>query len=196
MSGSFEGETQKLNLVMGDGEGSKAKSSSGTVMAPMQGSLAMDLANVSDEEFEGDVDAEGRKRRNRARAHTISIRRLSKAELRRGREAFPETEYWRPKSRSECVDMERPCPFVSCKYHLYIDVHPVRGSIKVNFTDMDVWEMTETCALDIADRGGITLEEVGEIMNLTRERVRQVETAGLSKLAALNDVSRLKDYVV
>jgi DNA-directed RNA polymerase sigma subunit (sigma70/sigma32) len=31
-------------------------------------------------------------------------------------------------------------------------------------------------------------------MNLTRERVRQVETAGLAKLAALKDVARLKDY--
>jgi len=161
----------------------------------MDGSLALALAGSEDVDAESEDELGGRRRRNRARAHTISIRRLSKAELNRGRQLYPETEYWKPKSRSECVDMERPCPFVSCKYHLYIDVHPVRGSIKVNFTDMEVWEMTETCALDIADRGGITLEEVGEIMNLTRERVRQVETAGLSKLAALQDVMRLKDYV-
>ena len=45
--------------------------------------------------------------------------------------------------------------------------------------------MTETCALDVADRGGTTLEEVGAIMNLTRERIRQVEVKGLAKLAAL-----------
>jgi hypothetical protein len=136
-----------------------------------------------------------RKRRSRARARTISIRRLSKAELNRGRELFPETDYWKPRSRSECKDMERPCPFVSCKYHLFIDVHPVRGSIKLNFPDIEIWEMTETCALDVADRGGITLEEVGEIMNLTRERVRQVETAGLARLQEYRDVERLKDYV-
>jgi hypothetical protein len=136
-----------------------------------------------------------RKRRSRARARTISIRRLSKAELNRGRELFPETDYWKPKSRSECKDMDRPCPFVSCKYHLYIDVHPVRGSIKLNFPDIEIWEMTETCALDVAYRGGITLEEVGEIMNLTRERVRQVETAGLARLQDYRDVERLKDYV-
>jgi hypothetical protein len=136
-----------------------------------------------------------RKRRSRARARTISIRRLSKAELNRGRELYPETDYWKPKSRSECKDMERPCPFVSCKYHLYIDVHPVRGSIKLNFPDIEIWEMTETCALDVADRGGITLEEVGEIMNLTRERVRQVETAGLARLQEYRAVERLKDYV-
>jgi len=137
-----------------------------------------------------------RKRRSRARARTISIRRLSKAELNRGRMLYPETDYWKPKTRSECKDMERPCPYVSCKYHLYIDVHPVRGSIKLNFPDLEVWEMTETCALDVADRGGITLEEVGEIMNLTRERVRQVETAGLARLQAVQDIARLKDYVL
>ena len=136
-----------------------------------------------------------RKRRSRARARTISIRRLSKAELNRGRELYPETDYWKPRSRTECKDMERPCPFVSCKYHLYIDVHPVRGSIKLNFPDIEIWEMTETCALDVADRGGITLEEVGEIMNLTRERVRQVETAGLARLQDYRAVERLKDYV-
>ena len=141
-------------------------------------------------------DAEQRRRRrSRARARTISIRRLSKAELNRGRELYPEEEYWRPQSRGECAQMDRPCPFISCKYHLYIDVHPVRGSIKINFPDMEVWEMKETCALDIADRGGITLEEVGEIMNLTRERVRQVETQGLSKLQEVHDLSKLKDYV-
>jgi DNA-directed RNA polymerase sigma subunit (sigma70/sigma32) len=32
-------------------------------------------------------------------------------------------------------------------------------------------------------------------MNLTRERVRQVETAGLARLQAMDDVARLKDYV-
>jgi hypothetical protein len=167
-----------------------------TAEAPaVHGALALAIADEADVDGEGDETGRRRKRRSRARARTISIRRLSKAELNRGRMLYPEEDYWRPKTRAECADMERPCPFVSCKYHLYIDVHPVRGSIKLNFTDVEVWEMTETCALDIADRGGITLEEVGEIMNLTRERVRQVETAGLAKLAALEDVAKLKDYV-
>jgi hypothetical protein len=148
-----------------------------------------------DDEEGGDGRRSRRRRRDRARARTISIRRLSKAELNRGRMLYPEMDYWKPTSRAECADMERPCPFVSCTYHLYIDVHPVRGSIKLNFPDVEIWEMTETCALDVADRGGITLEEVGEIMNLTRERVRQVETTGLAKLEALRDITRLKDYV-
>src|ERR1035438_5017031 len=55
--------------------------------------------------------------------------------------------------------------------------------------------MAETCALDVADRRGTTLEEVGAIMNLTRERIRQVEVKGLAKLEALKDMSALRDYV-
>jgi hypothetical protein len=136
-----------------------------------------------------------RRKRTRSRARTISVRRLSKTELKRGQMLYPETDYWKPKNRAECVDLDRPCPYVSCKYHLYIDVNPEKGSIKMNFPDVEIWEMAETCALDIADRGGITLEDVGEIMNLTRERVRQVETTGLAKLQTLTgDLEILRQY--
>jgi len=78
--------------------------------------------------------------------------------------------------------MPRPCPFVSCSHHLYLDVNPQTGAIKLNFPHLEVWEMAETCSLDVADRGGITLEEVGAILNLTRERIRQVEVRGLAKI--------------
>jgi len=97
--------------------------------------------------------------------------------------------------REDCQGGERPCPFVSCKHHLYLDVSARTGAIKLNFPDLEVWEMNETCALDIADRGGATLEEVGAIMNLTRERIRQVEVKGLAKLQALRDMAALRDYV-
>jgi len=55
--------------------------------------------------------------------------------------------------------------------------------------------MGESCALDIADRGGTTLEDVGAIMNLTRERIRQVEVKALAKLEALRDMDALRDFV-
>jgi hypothetical protein len=161
----------------------------------VQGSLARTLDGSSPAPGSPRTGGKGRRRRTRARARTISIRRLSKAELNRGREEYPERDYWKPKTRGECKDLDRPCPYVSCKYHLFVDVHPVRGSIKQNFTDLEVWELTESCALDVADRGGITLEEVGVIMNLTRERVRQVETLGLRKLKAAQGVDKLVDYV-
>jgi hypothetical protein len=133
----------------------------------------------------------GRKRREtgprpitrRARAKTIAMKRLTKEELRIGALLYPERSYWRPTVRGECANVSRPCPYVSCKYHLYIDVNPNTGSIKVNFPDLEVWELEQSCALDVAQQGGITLEEVGEILNLTRERIRQVEVRGLMKLA-------------
>lgn len=118
----------------------------------------------------------------RPKAKTIAMKRLTKEELRIGALLYPERSYWRPKSRGECANVARPCPYVSCKYHLYIDVNPNTGSIKVNFPEKEVWELKQSCALDVASQGGITLEEVGEILNLTRERIRQVEVRGLMKL--------------
>ena len=122
------------------------------------------------------------RRRDRPRSRTIAMKRLTREEMRQGALLIPFMNYRRPQTRAECACGERPCPYVSCKYHLYLDVNPETGSIKLNFPHMEVWDMQETCALDVADRGGITLEEVGEIMNLTRERIRQVEVRGLLKL--------------
>jgi hypothetical protein len=138
-----------------------------------------------------------RSRRKRAiRAKTISVKRMTKRELELGRLLYPEVDdVEHPRTRAECSDAPRPCPFVSCKHHLYLDVSARTGAIKLNFPDLEVWEMSETCALDVADRGGTTLEEVGAIMNLTRERIRQVEVKGLAKLAALRDMMALRDYV-
>jgi hypothetical protein len=110
------------------------------------------------------------------------MKRLTREELRLGALLNPPVDIPRPQSRAECTEEARPCPWVACKHHLYLDVNPETGSIKINFPDLEPWELGETCALDVADRGGITLEEVGEIMNLTRERIRQVEVRGLLKL--------------
>ncbi|HKA90890.1 MAG TPA: sigma factor-like helix-turn-helix DNA-binding protein [Haliangiales bacterium] len=129
-----------------------------------------------------------RGRRTRMRSKTIAMKRLTKEELRLGALLYPPVDEPRPRMRSECKDAPRPCPWVSCKHHLYLDVNPETGSIKLNFPDLEVWDMRETCSLDIADRNGITLEEVGEIMNLTRERIRQVEVRGLLKLKMMSPI--------
>ena len=89
----------------------------------------------------------------------------------------------RPRTRSECCDAPRPCLYVSCRFHLYLDVNEATGAIKLNFPDLEPGELPESCALDIAERGGLTLEEIGAFMNVTRERARQMEQQGLTKLA-------------
>ena len=137
-----------------------------------------------------------RSRRKRAvRARTISVKRMTKRELEIGRLLYPEDDYAKPRVRATCAGGARPCPYVSCKHHLYVDVSPRTGAIKLNFPDLEVWEMGDSCALDVADRGGTTLEDVGAIMNLTRERIRQVEVKALAKLEALRDMMALRDFV-
>lgn len=133
-------------------------------------------------------------RKGRRRSKTIASKALSKEEKAVARE-LEGFDFDRPDHRSQCAEGARPCPYVSCKHHLYLDVNPETGSIKLNFPDLEVWDMAETCALDVADRGGITLEEVGEILNLTRERIRQVEVKGLGKLREASDNLGLKDFL-
>ena len=132
---------------------------------------------------------------DRARGRTMSRKQMTRELRRQQREGVDpdetalreELEAKRPRSRADCAEGPRPCLFVSCKYHLYLDVNPRTGSVKLNFPDKEIWELEHTCALDVADKGGITLEEVGTIMNLTRERVRQVESRGIQGMKVLTD---------
>jgi len=123
-----------------------------------------------------------RHRRTRPRGTTITMKRVSLAELAVGAAMYPPIELDRPRTRADCGAEARPCPWVACKHHLYLDINPETGSIKINFPDREPWELEHTCALDIAEAGGKTLDEIGEITNLTRERIRQVEVRGLLKL--------------
>lgn len=139
----------------------------------------------------GGVDVVTMLTRARTRAKTVSIKRLSKRTLAQGAMEYPREEsesYERPRTRGDCLpggcNEARPCPWVSCVWHLALDVNPDTGSIKENFPGREVWEMRETCSLDVADEGGRTLEEVGEVGNLTRERIRQLETRSIEKLRA------------
>lgn len=138
----------------------------------------------------------------RVRARTESIKRLSKRALAAGALKYPpsiQAEHQRPRTRADCLpggcNEQRPCPWTSCKQHLAIDVNPKTGSVKLNFPNLEIWEMAETCALDVADRGGITLEQTGDIIGLTRERIRQLEQRGLAKIRAAAATGNLSDYL-
>jgi hypothetical protein len=113
----------------------------------------------------------------RPRAATIrSPHRLTIVERRAGEQLQAPDDIEMPRIREECQkDPGRPCPWVRCKAHLYLDVNEESGAIKLNFPHLEVWEMRETCSNDVADRGEHTLEQVGTLINLTRERVRQIE---------------------
>lgn len=121
-----------------------------------------------------------------ARKRTFSVKRTSMRELLRLAVLYPDVEgVERPRVRRDCLaggsNSERPCPFASCRYHLAFDVTP-SGSLIDNFPDRELEQLVDTCALDVADRGGLTLEDAAERMNLTRERLRQIEVHGLTSL--------------
>jgi len=118
---------------------------------------------------------------------TIPARRLTRKE-RAGLVDYPE-DAERPRTRGECENGERPCPWVSCKWHLYLDVNRESGAIKLNFPTLEADELAETCTLDVADRGGTTLEQVADLINLTRERVRQLEFRALESLQEVTPAS-------
>lgn len=141
-------------------------------------------------------------RRNRIRGKTVSTKRLSKQKLFEGKieaDALLEgVEYTRPRTRGDCLQGEnaqRPCPFLSCRFHLYLDVNPKSCGIKFNFDHLEAYEIPESCALDVADKGGDTLENIGLMMNLTRERVRQLEASGLAKLRQLSSLAAHADHL-
>ena len=156
-----------------------------TVLTEQLAPLGIDLSDVP----ETSVKIRRERKRMRPRSKTIAMKRMTRAELAAGARAFPPVdariEAQRPKTRAECGE-QRPCPWVACKHHLYLDINPTTGSIKINFPDLEPWELRDTCALDVAERGGSTLDEVGEVTNLTRERIRQLEVRGLLKLKALS----------
>jgi hypothetical protein len=120
----------------------------------------------------------------RRRSRTMSRKEMSR-DLRRRRllgdvdpdeaELLQTINQLRPKTRADCATGPRPCLFVSCKHNLFLDVNPETGSVKLNFPDKEIWELAETCALDVADRGGAALAEVAALLNLSPERTAQIE---------------------
>lgn len=104
----------------------------------------------------------------------------------------------RPLTRGECVDGERPCPWVSCRYHLALDASEERDSLKVNFpvrrknevtgeeevdfSEVDLAAMKFTCALDVAALRPLpSLEEFAEIVGLSYDRGFQVISEALQR---------------
>lgn len=76
----------------------------------------------------------------------------------------------------QAVEHSRPCLFVGCHHHLYLDVHPQSGALKLNFPELEPEQMADSCVLDVvADGCEATLDVVGAKLGLTRERARQIE---------------------
>ncbi len=117
----------------------------------------------------------------------------------------------RPKTRAECHDardrltahlpaddpyrVHRPCPFVSCRFHLHVDVSPDGAIVVVSTEDMPL-DIAHTCALDVIDEHpeGVTREEMGTILRVSCERTRFYERRLEAKLLAHGGLEEWRDY--
>ncbi len=114
---------------------------------------------------------------------SIALRHLTKVERLEAQETQVVID--RP-FRSECKGGSRPCPLVGCRYNLYLNVLE-SGTIQFAHPGRDPEDVPEdeSCSLDIADRvenGELTLDTLGKLFRLTRERIRQIESTALLKL--------------
>lgn len=96
------------------------------------------------------------------------------------------TSFWRPKTRADCARVQRPCPYVTCRFNLFLEVC-TNGSLRLPHgeTADAVLAQNRSCALDLAEDGPRTLDDVGRAQSLNRERVRQIEAIAIKKVKAL-----------
>jgi len=84
-------------------------------------------------------------------------------------------------TRGGCRRLQGPCPHAVCRFNLTTERRDNRGA-KPAHIHLPV--VRESCALEAAENGGMTLEEIALRLSLTRERVRQIELGALKKLWA------------
>jgi hypothetical protein len=104
-----------------------------------------------------------------------------------------ELERLRPRTRGDCASVPRPCPWAGCRHHLLFEVAP-SGTIHLAAQTLDPLRLQQSCSLDVAERGSLTLEELGVLLNLTRERVRQIEVDGIEMLRRKSRADRLRPF--
>jgi len=93
-----------------------------------------------------------------------------------------------PATRGDCFDGPRPCPYVECRHHLWASLHrDQRGNPQKGRQGASTLRplTMESCALDVADRLGLSYTEVGKLLGINPTRVRQIEAVALAKLEVL-----------
>jgi len=93
---------------------------------------------------------------------------------------------WRPKTRGDCGNVPRPCPFAGCRHHNFLEVRR-DGSLRLNHPHLeDPSEMTadQSCSLDVADanRQGMLHLNIAPHLGHVRQRMGQLEVEAIAAL--------------
>lgn len=122
----------------------------------------------------------------------------------------------RPRTRGECLEEARPCPWVGCKHHLLIEVlREGAGGLVLNQPRrpgrrralrssaaaalVGVWiddaiellaAMPSGCSLDVADLGPQARMDVADQVGLSREGVRQERRRAIAVMARARSLAQ------
>jgi hypothetical protein len=116
----------------------------------------------------------------------------SRPQRRSDCEVCPSCQAWRDHGEAlacghdvdEAIMRSRPCVFVGCRESLYLDVTQAQ-SIKLNYPELEPDELEVSCVLDVASGDPLSDADISRVMNLSRERVRQIEIVAFRKLERL-----------
>ena len=100
----------------------------------------------------------------------------------------------KPKTRADCINGPRPCPYATCRHHLQTDIDRF-GRLIIYWPDID--DMPETCALDVVDQceeyehdqseeryaAAMSHAAIGAVMNRTQQLVETLINKTLERLA-------------
>ena len=89
----------------------------------------------------------------------------------------------RPRTRAECEQVPRPCPYVSCRWNLYLDVDEA-GRVIIHDGETPIDERSYSCALDVIEDhpDGVELTELAAITCMSREHLARIEEHGRARI--------------
>jgi hypothetical protein len=92
-----------------------------------------------------------------------------------------------PRTVGDCRDRDRsqPCAYLSCRHHLWLRLREEQPGNPAKGAQGDTTfrpSTNQTCALEVAERGGTSFSEIGELLGMHHTRVRQIAERALAKL--------------
>lgn len=91
----------------------------------------------------------------------------------------------RPKTRADCINGPRPCPWVGCRYHLFLEIRQGgqgNGKLYFRWPGKELNECEHTCALDLAEEP-LTSYEIAQILGVSHQAILYAERQALQRLA-------------
>lgn len=110
-------------------------------------------------------------------------RELARQQHQRAQAPAPSSNHWRPTTRGDCVDGPRPCPFVGCRYHIWLEATQFGAIVTQQDGKLQgMHNMRFTCVLDAAEQGPLPVKQIGRLLGVKKERLRQMERVATARL--------------